>query len=78
MPNMDGLPAANRIMSQDTSTAIVLVSAYDDRAFIRAIMYSDAERKAYISKNSLDNILEFIHVEEAVANGRAVLHKTII
>jgi two-component system nitrate/nitrite response regulator NarL len=78
MPNMDGLPAANRIISQDTPTAIVLVSAYDDRAVIRAIMHSGAGRTAYILKNSLDNIPEFIHVVEAVANDQAVLHKTII
>jgi DNA-binding NarL/FixJ family response regulator len=56
----------------------VLVSAYDDPAFIRAIMHSGAERKAYILKNSLDNIPEFIRVVEAVANGQAVLHKSII
>ena len=78
MPNMDGLAAAIRIMAQDTPTAIVLVSAYDDLAFIRAIKHSGAERKAYILKNSLDNIPEFIRVVEAVANGQAVLHKTII
>ena len=53
---MDGLAAANRIMAQDTPTAIVLVSAYDDLAFI----HSGAERKAYILKNSRDNIPEFI------------------
>ena len=56
MPNMDGLAVANRIMAQDTPTAIVLVSAYDDLAFICAIMHSGAARKAYILKNSLDNI----------------------
>jgi NarL family two-component system response regulator LiaR len=78
MPNMDGLAVANRIMAQDTPTAIVLVSDYDDLAFIRAIMHSGAARKAYILKNSLDNITEFIRVVEAVAKGQSVLHKTII
>lgn len=78
MPNMDGLAVANRIMAQDTPTAIVLVSAYDDLAFICAITHSGAARKAYILKNSLDNIAEFIRVVEAVAKGQSVLHKTII
>ena len=78
MPNMDGLAVANRIMAQDTPTAIVLVSAYDDLAFICAIMHSGAERKADILKNSLDNIAEFIRVVEAVAKGQSVFHKTII
>ena len=53
---MDRLASANRIMAQDTPTAIVLVSAYDDLAFIRAIIHSGAGRKAYILKNSRDNI----------------------
>jgi DNA-binding NarL/FixJ family response regulator len=78
MPNMDGLAVANRIMAQDTPTAIVLVSDDDDLAFIRAIMHSGPARKAYILKNSLDNITEFIRVVEAVAKGQSVLHKTII
>ena len=56
MPNMDGLASANRIMAQDTPTAIVLISAYDELAFIHAIMHSGAESKAYILKNSRDNI----------------------
>jgi DNA-binding NarL/FixJ family response regulator len=41
-------------------------------------MHSGAARKAYILKNSLDNIAEFIRVVEAVAKGQSVLHKTII
>ena len=50
MPNIDGLAAAKRIMAQDTPTAIVLISAYDDLAFIRVTMHSGAESKAYILK----------------------------
>ena len=75
---MDGLASANRIMAQDTSTAIVLISACDDLAFIRAIMLSGAESKAYILKTFRDNIPEFIRVVEAVSGGQSVLHETII
>ncbi len=78
MPNMDGLAAANRIMAMESDTAIVLVSAYDDLAFVRAIMHSGASRKAYVLKNSLDDIPEFIRVVRAIAKGQAVLHSTII
>lgn len=78
MPNMDGLAAANRIMALESDAAIVLVSAYDDLAFVRAIMHSGASKKAYILKNSLDDIPEFHRVVMAVANGQAVLHGTII
>ena len=78
MPKMDGLAAANRIMTHDSRTAIVLVSAYDDLAFVSAIMKNDASRKAYILKNSLDDITELIRVVEAVAKGQAVLDGAIV
>jgi len=78
MPKVDGLAAANRIMASGSQTAIVLVSAYDNLAFVRAIMHSGASRKAYILKNTLADIPEFIRVVEAVARGQAVLHGTMI
>ena len=77
MPKMDGLAAANRIIANSPLTAIVLVSAYDDLAFVRAIMHSDASRKGYILKSSLGDISEFIRVVKAVANGQGVLHRAI-
>ncbi len=78
MPKLDGLAAANRILAGGFQTAIILVSAYDDLAFVRAIMHNGASRKAYILKNSLADIPEFIRVVEAVAKGQAVLHEAII
>ena len=77
MPKLDGLAVANRIVERYSQTAIVLISAYDDLAFVRAIMHNGASRKAYLLKNSLDDIAEFIRVVEVVAEGGAVLHGTI-
>ena len=77
MPKLDGLAVANRITATSSETAIVLVSAYDDLAFVRAIMHSGASRKAYILKSSLGDISEFIRVVEAVAKGQGVLHGAI-
>jgi len=77
MPKLDGLAVANRIMATGSQTAIVLVSAYDDLAFVRAIMHNGASRKAYILKSSLSDIPEFIRVIRAVADGQAVLHESI-
>ena len=77
MPKLDGLAVANRIVERNSQTAIVLISAYDDLAFVRAIIHNGASRKAYILKNSLDDIAEFIRVVEVVAEGGAVLHGTI-
>ena len=78
MPKIDGLAAANRIIAGDSPTAIVLVSAYDDLAFVRAIMHSGASGKAYLLKSSLTDITGFIRVVKAVANGQSVLDKSVI
>lgn len=78
MPKIDGLAAANRMIAGGSPTAIVLVSAYDDLAFVRAIMHSGASGKAYLLKSSLTDIKGFIRVVKAVANGQSVLDKSVI
>ena len=78
MPKMDGIEAAHRITERHPLTGIVLISAYDDLAFVSAIMKDGAQRKAYILKNSLDDIAELIRVVEAVSNGLAMLDPVII
>ncbi len=78
MPKMDGIEAAHLITARHPETGIVLISAYDDLAFVSAIMKDGATRKAYILKNSLDDIAELIRVVEAVAEGQAVLDPIIV
>ena len=70
MPKMDGIAAAHQITARHPQTGIVLISAYDDLAFVSAMMKDGATRKAYILKNSLNDIAELIRVVEAVANGQ--------
>ena len=78
MPKKDGIAVAHYITAQDSKTGIVLISAYDDLAFVSAIMKNGATRKAYILKNSLDDISELIRVVEAVARGQSVLDGAIV
>lgn len=78
MPNMDGLAAANRMLAAGSQTAIVLVSAYDELAFLRAIMHEGTSGRAYLLKTSLGDIPEFIRVVEAAAEGQAVVHEDMI
>ena len=78
MPKMDGIEAARQITARYPQTGIVLISAFDDLAFVSAIMKDGATRRAYILKNSLDDIGELIRVVEAVANGQAVLDPSIV
>ena len=56
MPKLDGIAVALSITAKYPTTGIVLISAYDDLAFVSAIMTGGAARKAYILKNSLDDI----------------------
>ncbi len=78
MPKMDGIEAARQITDRHPQTGIVLISAFDDLAFVSAIMKGGATRRAYILKNSLDDIAELIRVVEAVVDGRAVLDPRIV
>ncbi len=78
MPKMDGIEAARQITDRHPQTGIVLISAFDDLAFVSAIMKDGATRRAYILKNSLDDIAELIRVVEAVADGQAVLDPVIV
>ena len=78
MPKMDGIEAAHKIRAHNPKIGIVLISAYDDLAFVSAIMKDGAARKAYILKNSLDDIAELIRVVEAVADGKAMLDPAIV
>ena len=73
MPKIDGIEAAQRITNRHPNIGIVIISAFDDLSFVSAIMKDGAEGKAYILKNSLDDIGELIRVVEAVANGQTVL-----
>ena len=78
MPKMDGIESAFRITQCHALTGIVLISAYDDLAFVSAIMKNGAKRRAYILKHSLDDISELIRVVETVAAGKSVLDHQIV
>ena len=78
MPRMDGIDAAHRIVAQYPQTAIVMISAYDDLTFVTELLKNGPERKAYLLKNSLDDIGELIRVVEAVIQGQTVLDSGIV
>ncbi len=78
MPKMDGIEAARQITGRHPQTAVVILSAFDELAFVSALLRDGATRKAYILKNSLDEIVELIRVVEAVVDGRTVLDPNIV
>ena len=78
MPIMDGISVAQSIANSDSETGVVIVTHYDDLAFVSAIMKNGATGKAYILKHSLNDISEIVRVVKAVSKGRAALDNTIV
>ena len=78
MPKMDGIQAAHHILEQHPKTAIVVISAYDDITFVTELLKDGPEGKAYLLKNSLDDIGELLRVVEAVVDGQTVLDPAIV
>ena len=78
MPKMNGIEAAHRITDHHPRTAIVIISAFDDLTFVAELLKNGPERKAYLLKNSLDDIGELIRVVEAVNEGQTVLDPAIV
>ena len=78
MPKLDGIQAAHRIIARHPGTAIVMISAYDDLNFVSELLRDGPEGKAYLLKNSLDDIGELIRVVEAVISGQTVLDPGIV
>ncbi len=78
MPKMDGIEAAHRITTQHPGTAVIIISAFDDLTFVAELIKDGPQRKAYLLKNSLDDIGELIRVVEAVSKGQTVLDPIIV
>ena len=78
MPKLDGLEAARLITSQYTGIGIVIISAFDDLAFLAELVKDGPQGKAYLLKSSLDDIGQLIHTVQAVAKGQTVLDPNMV
>ena len=65
MPKVDGIQAAHEIRRNNLKTSIVVISAYDDLAFVADLMRYGVEKKAYLLKYSLSDITGLIRIVEA-------------
>ena len=77
MPKMNGIEAAHQITSNKPGTGIVVVSSYDDTEYIVDLLKNGPEGKAYLLKQSIDNVNEWTHAIESVAAGCTVLDPAI-
>ena len=77
MPKVNGIEVARQIIDRQPHAGIVIISSYDDLAYVSEVMKDAVERRAYILKNSLAEITELIRVVGAVADGQIILDSRI-
>ena len=73
MPKLNGIEATKRIKAQNPSTAILILTAYDNDQYIFAVL--DAGAAGYLLK-SVDS-QELVEAVRAVYAGESVLHPTV-
>ncbi len=78
MPRLDGISASKTIRDTNPDTSIVVVSAYDDWSYVKDLIETDSKSKAYVLKNSLDDIGELIRVVRKVMQGHLILDNVLI
>jgi two-component system, NarL family, response regulator LiaR len=69
MPNMDGIEAARRIRTASPDTAVLMLTAYDDDAYILGVLETGAA--GYVLKNAPGAAL--LEAVRAAASGESVL-----
>ena len=78
MPRLDGISASKTIRENNPSISVVVVSAYDDWSYVKDLIETDSKSKAYVLKNSLDDIGELIRIVRKVMQGHLILDNVLI
>tara|TARA_B100001245_G_scaffold215683_1_gene183042 strand:- start:2530 stop:3195 length:666 start_codon:yes stop_codon:yes gene_type:complete len=78
MPRLDGISASKTIRENNPSISVVVVSAYDDWSYVKDLIETDSRSKAYVLKNSLDDIGELIRIVRKVILGHLILDNALI
>ena len=73
MPGMNGIEATQAIKKLTPSVAILVLTSYDDDAYVFALL--EAGAAGYIMKNAREE--ELIHAIRSVFEGESVLHPSI-
>ena len=73
MPQLDGIEAARRIKTTCTSTAVLILTAYDDDEFVFSLV--EAGAAGYLLKTVRSH--ELVDAVRAVYSGESVLHPTV-
>lgn len=78
MPRLNGVDAARIIREKHPDMAIVLHSAFDDDEFVREFLKGNVRGKAYLLKQSLQNLSDLVQAVKDVAEGMTYLASEIV
>ncbi|MBN18583.1 MAG: hypothetical protein CL758_03785 [Chloroflexi bacterium] len=78
MPKLDGIEASKIIREKFPNISLVVVSGHDDVDLVLSLFEDFTGSKAYIQKNSLDDVGELIRVVELSLDGKVVLDINIV
>lgn len=73
MPHMNGIEATKLIKQQQPQTGILVLTSYDDDAYVFALI--EAGAAGYLLKNASEN--ELLSAVRAVAAGESALHPSV-
>lgn len=73
MPGMNGIEVAQHARSKQPAIGLLLLSQYDDLAYVHQFLGNDSARKGYLLKSTLGDIKTLVQAIKAVAAGQLVL-----
>jgi DNA-binding NarL/FixJ family response regulator len=73
MPKLNGIEAAERIRAQKPGIGLLLLSQYDDLAYVHRFLGDAPVRKGYLLKSTLGQVESLVQAIKAVAAGQLVL-----
>lgn len=73
MPGMNGIDVAKQVRLKQPSIALLLLSQYDDMAYVLQFLGHDSHGKGYLLKSSLGDIRALVQAIRAVSMGQLVL-----
>ena len=73
MPRMNGIDAAKQIRAKKPEIGLLLLSQYDDLAYVHQFLENDSRGKGYLLKSTLGKINNLVQAIKAVAAGQLVL-----
>jgi DNA-binding NarL/FixJ family response regulator len=76
-PGMNGIDVALRVREKEPSIALLILSQYDDAAYIHQFLDTDSRGKGYLLKSTLGDVTALVQAIKAVVARQLVLDPQI-